>query len=98
VTICHVSGCSEHYGCRLRDKGVAVAPSATPSRTQNMTPTPMTPPSHYKNVLTEDRPGGFKMPVLNPDGSPVRHKQASEQSSHFEDQRRRRQYLTDSSE
>lgn len=63
-----------------------------------MVPTPMTPPSHYKNVLTEDRPGGFKMPVWNPDGSPVRMKQAVEQSSRIEDARRQRQYLTNNTE
>jgi hypothetical protein len=82
----------------MRDKTISLSPKLTPSRSLNMVPTPMEPPSHYKNILTEDRPGGFKMPVLNPDGSPVRHRQAQEQRTRFEEARRRREQLTNSTE
>lgn len=30
--MCQVPGCQQHYGCRLRSKGLHVSPRATPNR------------------------------------------------------------------
>lgn len=54
-----------------------------------MVPTPMIPPSHYANVVTEERPGGTRMPLLNADMSVVRHKQYHDNKSAIEATRRR---------
>jgi hypothetical protein len=78
MTICQIDGCEEHYGCRLRAKGVQVSPKATPSR-HNKRKARVEPPSWNKGIVYDDRPGGTKMPVLNPDMTPVRMKQGAEQ-------------------
>lgn len=81
-------GCQEHYGCRLRDKGIQVSPQATPTR-HNRKPTKgMQPPSHWADCVYDERPDGSKMPVLNPDGTPVRHRQAQRESERIEQLKR----------
>lgn len=84
MAICDIQGCEEHYGCRLRNKGVQVSPSATPSR-HNRRKDLVQPPSWNKGIVYDERPGGFKMPVLNEDMSPVRMKQGAEQRHKIND-------------
>lgn len=78
MAICDIPDCEEHYGCRLRNKGLQISPAATPSR-HNRRKDRVEPPSWNKGILYDERPGGTKMPVMNPDLTPVRMKQASEQ-------------------
>lgn len=68
MSICTTVGCTEHYGCRLRAKGVQVSPLATPTRVQNRPRTfrPTVEPSWEKGIVSEARPGGTRMPVLAP--------------------------------
>lgn len=87
--ICTTENCHEHYGCRLRAKGLQVSPRVHAGRTPNWTPTPDRPPAHYRNILTEDRPGGFKSPILRPDGAVIRHKEGNEQAHKISDQLQR---------
>lgn len=75
VGSCSTPGCVEHYACRLRDKGLQVSPRATPTTTLNMKPTPGKPPAYNREIIYNERPGGTKIPLLNPDGSVVRRRQ-----------------------
>lgn len=84
MPICQIEGCEEHYGCRLRSKGVQVSPSATPSR-HNRRKDRVEPPSWNKAIVYDERPGGTKMPVLNADMTPVRMKQGAEQRHKIND-------------
>jgi len=88
MAICQIEGCEEHYGCRLRAKGVQVSPSATPSR-HNRRKDRVEPPSWNKGIVYDERPGGTKMPVLNPDMTPVRMKQGAEQRHKINDHLRK---------
>ena len=84
MPICPIPDCEEHYGCRLRNKGVQVSPAATPSRFKGRKK-PVEPPSWNKGILYDERHNGTKMPVLNPDMSPVRMKQAGEERHKIND-------------
>jgi hypothetical protein len=84
MALCEIPNCEEHYGCRLKSKGLQVSPSATPSR-HNGRRKQVEPPSWNKGILYDERPNGTKMPVMNNDGSPVRMKQASEQRHKIND-------------
>ena len=66
--ICQVLGCEEHFACRLRAKGVQLSPQATPNRRAvRRDPGPrQADPAWERGIVTEDRPGGFKMPLLEP--------------------------------
>lgn len=88
MTICQIEGCEEHYGCRLRSKGVQVSPNATPTR-HNRRKDKVEPPSWNKGIVYDERPGGTKMPVLNQDMTPVRMKQGAEQRHKINDHLRR---------
>jgi len=88
MTICQIEGCQEHYGCRLKSKGVQVSPQATPTR-HNRRKDTVVPPSWNKGIVYDERPGGTKMPVLNQDMSPVRMKQGAEQRHKITDHLRR---------
>lgn len=84
MAICDIPNCEEHYGCRLRNKGIQVSPIATPTR-HNRRKDRVEPPSYNKGILYDERPNGTKMPVLNADLSPVRMKQAGEQRHKIND-------------
>jgi len=89
VTVCAISGCTVHYGCILKRKGIYLSADAVPNRT-NMRPSVMNEPSWEKGILTEDR-AGYKVPVLNADLSgPVGLKEYSE-NRHAIDAARQRQ-------
>lgn len=74
------------YGCVLRRKGVAVAPSATPSRHNRVPAKPSVPPGVNAKIIYQDRPGGYKMPIFTKTGDPLRHKQYQEQRHKINDQ------------
>lgn len=89
--MCTIPACDnpDHYACRLRAKGTQVSPRAQSTRTQNWRPTPFKPPSYNKQIMYDERPGGIKMPILNPDGSLVRRKQFDEHKSEITNNMRR---------
>ena len=78
MAVCDIDGCEQHYGCRLRSKGVAVSPRATPTKNLNWRPSKQTPPGRYKQIIYEDRPGGAKIPVMKSDGEVLRGKEYDE--------------------
>ena len=78
MTICRVPGCTEHYGCRLRAKGVQIGTLATPSKDKHGTLTPTKPNPAWSKPVYDERPDGSKMPILKQDGSPLRVKEARE--------------------
>lgn len=84
--ICTDADCEAHYACRLRAKGIAVAPSATPNRTANR-PRPFrkpVAPSWERGAVTEARVDGSRMPYLGSDGRPIRVKAWGENRRQFE--------------
>jgi hypothetical protein len=62
------------YGCALRQKGVTVAPSALPSQ-MNSVPPRTANPAWERGIVTEKRPGGHVVPVLDSRLKPIRVKQ-----------------------
>jgi len=88
VTICQVPGCSEHYGCGLRAKGVQIGTLATPSKQKQGRLTPTAPRPDLAAVTYDERPNGARMPILNPDGTPVRKSQALQQERKLDEFRR----------
>lgn len=78
--VCDVEQCSDesHYACRLRSKGLQVSPRAQMTRSQNWRPTKSEPPAFNRQIMYVDRPGGTKMPILKPDGTPLRRKEFGE--------------------
>ena len=78
MSVCHDAcqpPCS--FGCGLRQKGVMAAPSATPDR-MNGNPPPMANPAWERGIVTETRPGGHVVPVLNANMKPLRVKEYSQ--------------------
>lgn len=86
--ICQVPGCEEHYACGLREKGVAIAPSATPSRI-NKVPPRKADPAWERGRVGEHRAGGTFMPYLDNDMHPMGVYEFQEKRSKVEAQRRR---------
>lgn len=78
MTICQIPGCDEHYGCRLRSKGVQIGTLATPSKEKKGTLTPTQRNPAWAKQVYDERPDGSKMPILKSDGTPLRVKEASE--------------------
>lgn len=76
MAICQVPDCDEHFACRLRGKGVQIGTLATPSKPKKGRLTPTAPQTHLAEVTYDERPNGTRMPILNPDGTPVRKAQA----------------------
>jgi len=69
--ICQVEGCTEHYGCRLRAKGISLSSAATPTRTARTPYRPIKQPSWEKGIEGQHRPDGSFMPLLNDKGKPM---------------------------
>lgn len=84
VGSCDIPNCDEHYACRLRAKGLQVSPRAEGTKTQNWRPTKSEPPAYNKTIIYDERPGGYKMPILKPDGSVIRQKEWDEKKHQFE--------------
>lgn len=77
-------GCEEHYACRLRGKGLHVSPRAESTRTQNWRPTKSEPPAYNKTIMYDERPGGYKMPILKPDGGVIRQREWDQKRHQYE--------------
>lgn len=88
MSVCHEPDCTEHYACRLRSKGVQIGTLATPSKPKKGRLTPTAPRPDLAKPVYDERPGGIKMPILNPDGTPVRKAQAQRQERKVEEFRR----------
>jgi len=82
----HDCGNPDCYHCRLRSKAVQVSPRVQMNRDRNWKPTPSVPPEFNKKIVYEDRPGGFKSPVLRKDGTPLRAKEHAEKRHEIDDQ------------
>lgn len=80
-------GCTSCFACRLRAKGVAVSPAATPNRRANRPQPYRRPdaPSWEAGEVSEPRPGGTRMPYLGADGKPLRVKEWGENRKRYED-------------
>lgn len=86
MTMCEY-GCTEHFGCRLRLNGVQVSPQVGKStQTRNWRPTPSVPPGHYSHFAYEDRPGGFKSPILRANGTHMRKREYLRKEPKIQDQ------------
>ncbi len=67
-------GCTRHYGCRLREKGVQTSPRVGADvGSRNWKPTVTAPSAVNKRIVYEDRGRGQLSPVLKADGTPLRH-------------------------
>ena len=88
MAVCQVAGCDEHYACRLKAKGIQVHPDALPNRPRKGRLTPTPPNTDLAKVEYDERPNGTRMPILNPDGSPVRKAQAQRQEQKLDEFRR----------
>src|SRR5690606_12926783 len=77
MAVCREPGCIRHYGCVLRAKGIAVAPTATPTRA-NRVPPRKADPAWERGVAGEYRRDGSFMPYVHPNGSPIHVKEAGE--------------------
>lgn len=89
--ICQAEGCTEHYGCRLRAKGISLSSAATPSRKLDRPykPRPMQQPSWEKGIEGQHRPGGGFMPVLNEKGKKMGVYEAQTKRAKIDAMRRR---------
>lgn len=89
--ICQVEGCTQHYGCRLRAKGISLSSAAIPTRTADRPykPRPMKQPSWEKGRVGSRRPDGSFMPILNDKGVPMGVHEAQSRRSELEAHRRR---------
>lgn len=64
---------------------------ATPSRPKKGRLTPTAPETHLGEVMYDERPGGVKMPILHPDGNPVRKGHDATRTGKVEEFRRYQQ-------
>lgn len=89
------------YGCQLRAKAVSVSPSATPNRTSNRPQRRR--PSNAKNswergIVTDQRPDGSAMPILDASNAPIHVKQYGEERRSIDERVGRLKSPTSSSE
>jgi hypothetical protein len=83
---CRVPGCTQHYGCRLRAKGIQIDPRATPTQRNQVGP-PEANPWWERQVIGETRVDGSFMPFLVDDMTrPLQIKQYSENRHKIDDQ------------
>lgn len=79
----------EHYGCRLRAKGIQIDPRALPTQRNNIGP-PQANPWWERQVMGEHRPDGSFMPHLVDDCTrPLQIKEYSENPRKFDAQLKR---------
>ena len=84
MAICAIPGCTEHYACTMRDKGVAVSPAAMPTRHNRKSPAPHQYNNWERGIAGENRPGGGFMPYFDESGDPIRMKRYHEKRAHFD--------------
>jgi hypothetical protein len=90
VTTCNVPGCTAHYGCSLRHKGVQTKAGLPGNRRRG--------PGRFisetncsweAGIAGESRPGGTFMPYLGAEGHPIPIKEFGENRRKYEEARRR---------
>lgn len=86
--ICQTPSCTRHFACALRAKGVSVAPSATPSRRNNVPPR-RPDPAWERGRVGEVRADGSVMPYLSPQGGVMGVKELADNRSSVEKQVKR---------
>jgi hypothetical protein len=87
MAVCDVPGCTEHYACSLRAKGVAIASAAIPNRIRNKpnrVPPRAANPSWERGIAGERRSDGSFMPYRNDHGSQMGVKEAGERRHEIE--------------
>ena len=87
--ICQVEGCTEHYGCRLRAKGISLSSAVTSTRTPRLPYRPPRQPSWEKGIEGQHRPDGSFMPVLNDKGNKMGVYEAQTNRKRIETMRQR---------
>lgn len=86
MSVCQLDDCT-HYGCELRRKGIRLSAKIVPSQ-RNMKPTVQPVPTVNGEIIYDERPGGYKMPLMKPDGTVVRRKWYRDNQSKVESIRR----------
>lgn len=80
----HPDDCTcDTYGCSLRRKGVQLSPKATPNRRNSIPPRRPNVPG--QPIVYQDRPGGFRMPIMTATGDFLRRKQYLERKHEIDD-------------
>ena len=73
----------------MRGKGIQTSPRLMTTRTLNMLPTPVEPPAYNKEIMYSERPGGTKVPLINPNtGHVIRKKEYVDNQHRIESIRR----------
>lgn len=85
---CAIPGCTEHFACSLRAKGVQVSPAATPNR-RNKVPPRKPDPAWERGTAGEHRVDGSFMPYLNDKGSPLHVKEHGERRREIDERVKR---------
>lgn len=75
-------GCTEHYGCRLRLKGVQVSPKATPNRNVDK---PVFREARADSWGKADARDDRGLPILRPNGTRLSLKEFSERRHSIND-------------
>jgi hypothetical protein len=87
----HPSDCDcDTYGCQLRRKGIMLSYDASPTRRARRPWRPKVDASHNAGLVTESRPGGTVMPVLDASGRKIRTKEGRERRREIDEFRRAR--------
>jgi len=90
MSVCDVPGCTEHYGCRLRAKGLMVSSSASPTMRNNVAPRTSPDPSWERGIAVDRRPGGTVMPLMDTGATRyIRQKEAGERRHEIDSALRR---------
>lgn len=71
MAVCDAPGCTEHYGCLMRAKGVRLSSKATPTMRNNVPPRTTPEPSWEAGIAVDRRPGGTVMPIMDTAASRV---------------------------
>lgn len=87
MAICAQPGCTEHYGCRLRAKGIQVAAAALPNHFNDPRHRPWRPmaePGWMETTpFVDHRADGSAMPILRADGTTANMKDLAENRHGF---------------
>lgn len=84
-------GCTEHdhYGARLRAKGVSVSPSATPTRFRHGGLRTPADNAWERGIVTETRADGSVAPMLDEHLRPIHVKKYADRRREFDSERAR---------
>lgn len=90
MAICDIPGCTAHYGCILRRKGLMLSSSASPTMRNNVRPRKTPDPSWEAGIAVDRRPGGTVMPLMDAGATRyIRTKEAGERRHEIDSALRR---------